>query len=402
MKQQLLIDQYLHKGQVEVFQNLKRFTIIVAGRRWGKTRLCAFILLVKALTIPKSKYWWISPTYKISDIGYEFFKKIIAKTPHVIKEADRKIILFNGSEIEFKSADTPDNLRGKGLSGVVFDEAAYIQEDVWIGIIRPTITINKGWAIFISTPNGKNWFYRLVLDAEGKEDWIVFHKPTSDNHYVPREELLDTEQSTPAIKFRQEYLAEFLDDSSSVFRNLTKQAVAPRDTTHNQHKGHSISIGVDLAKSDDFTVITGICETCKKQVFIDRSNNVDYLFQVKRLVANAERWKPESIVVETNNVGVMFIEALTREGLSIVEFTTTAQSKPDLIENLSVAIEMGELEILNDPIQLNELGAFGFEVNKLGRRSYSAPKGLHDDTVMGLALAYYGIKHKATHFVRFL
>ncbi len=224
------IKKLLHAGQYEVYKGLRRFTIVCAGRRWGKTRLACIILIIVALH-NKGIYWWIAPTYKIADIGWALFKGIVRPLRAQIKEGDRKAILSNGSEIHFKSADNPDNLRGEGLKGVIFDEAAFTKESVWISIIRPALADNQGWAIFISTPNGKNWFYNLTLQAEDDENWIVFTKPTSDNPYIPAEELEAAQLTTPEYIFKQEYLAEFIDDNLSVFRGITKASTLSREAT---------------------------------------------------------------------------------------------------------------------------------------------------------------------------
>jgi hypothetical protein len=387
----LNLNKLLHKGQKEVVRNLKRFTIIIAGRRWGKTRLAALILLTKSLE-KKGIYWWIAPTYKQSDIAWNLLKKLVSKLPVEIKEADRKIQI-NGSEIVCKSADNPDNLRGEGLSGVVFDEAAFVKEEVWKSVIRPSLSDKQGWCIFISTPNSKNWFYKLTLEAEGKEDWIVFVKPTSDNPHIPANEIEDARNSIPVYVFEQEYLAKFLDDSTSVFRGISKVFKARQENKPKLHPKHEIVFGVDWGKENDFTVITGICRDCKEQVLFDRFNKIDYIFQTERLKAHYERWKPIRVIVEANSIGAPLIEQLKRDGLPIEGFLTTASSKPDLIENLSLAIETEVIKLIDEPVLMNELQLFGMETNKLGKRSYSAPSGYHDDCVISLALAWYGAKN---------
>ena len=86
-------------------------------------------------------------------------------------EADHYILFPNGGEIWVKSADKEDNLRGAGLSGVVLDEMAQIKEEVWTDILRPALTDHKGWAMFIGTPKGKNWVYRMWNKADILPGW---------------------------------------------------------------------------------------------------------------------------------------------------------------------------------------------------------------------------------------
>lgn len=385
----------LHIAQLEIWNGLKRFTIVIAGRRFGKTLLGLLIILYWALS-DKGVYWWISPNYPIGNIAWRKAKNLVSKIPFKdINIVDRTITLPNKSIIVFKSADRPNSLRGEGLKGAVLDEVAFMEEEVWNQSIRPALVDKNGKALFLTTPKGKNWIYRLYLEAQNKEDWITFQKPTSDNPYIPKEEIELARKTTPFYIFQQEYLAQFIDNATSIFRNINTEA---KETNPKEHVGHDIYLGVDLAKQADFTVITAICKTCNEQLFIDRSNNLEYLFQEKRIEAHVDRWKPKGIVVETNNIGIPFIEGLKRKGLSIIEFTTTAHSKPNLIEDLAIAIEMGQLKLLDNKLQLNELGAFGFTMNKLGLRSYEATAG-HDDIVMALALAYYGTKHRKDIFL---
>ncbi|MCP5013774.1 MAG: hypothetical protein GY938_00655, partial [Ketobacter sp.] len=74
------------------------------------------------------------------------------------------------------------------------------------------------------------------------------------------------------------------------------------------------------------------------------------------------------------------------QGLPITGFTTTAQSKPRLIESLRLTLEKEQMQFLNIPIATAELEAFEMKVNAMGRPSYSAPAGVHDDTIIARAL----------------
>jgi hypothetical protein len=73
----------------------------------------------------------------------------------------------------------------------------------------------------------------------------------------------------------------------------------------------------------------------------------------------------------------------------IVPFETTATSKPPLIESLVLAFEREECQWQADPIWTGELEAYEAKYSATtGRPSYSAPEGLHDDTVIARALAW--------------
>jgi hypothetical protein len=127
--------------------------------------------------------------------------------------------------------------------------------------------------------------------------------------------------------------------------------------------------------------------TCRKEVAKDRFNQIDYSFQRERIKVLAIHWKVSSILAESNSMGEPNAEALQRDGLPVTMFATTATSKPPLIENLALALERTEWQFIDDPIWTAELEAYERKVNMAtGRSSYSAPEGVHDDTVIARAL----------------
>jgi hypothetical protein len=193
---------------------------------------------------------------------------------------------------------------------------------------------------------------------------------------------------TPERIFKQEYLAEFLEDEGAVFRKVEERAKAsPQDKPI---EGHRYTFGVDWARDNDFTAIAVIDATIREMVHLERFNEISWSLQRGRLSALAAFWQPEVIWAEANSIGGPNIEALQAEGLPVQSFTTTASSKGPLVESLALALEKGEIAILNDPVLVGELLAYSMERLPSGRWIYSAPAGLHDDTVIALALAWHG------------
>lgn len=200
----------LHPGQREVDECSARFVVCVCGRRWGKTtygvRKC-----FKGALQTGGIYWWIAPSYKVANIGWRMTKKLAALMGDLVevKEADKCIKFKNGGEIWMKSADDPDSLRGEKLSGAVFDEFAQIKPETWTEVIRPALSDLKGWALFIGTPKGKNWAYRLYQMGTMREDWASFRKPTSTNPYIDKAEIEAARLDMSQESFAQEYEADF-------------------------------------------------------------------------------------------------------------------------------------------------------------------------------------------------
>lgn len=205
----VVIDYKPHTKQKEVHNDPSRFKVLNWGRRTGKSTLAIHETFKRAI-MDRGRYWIISPTYKQSKNIY--WRSLINQLPlEDIKRNETELIMTlpNGSLIELKGADQPDSLRGAGIEGVILDEYAFMKPDVWEEIIRPMLLDSRGWAIFISTPNGFNHFYELSEVAKNKKNWEYFHATTYDNPYIDAEELDIEKEHTDPDTFAQEYLGEF-------------------------------------------------------------------------------------------------------------------------------------------------------------------------------------------------
>jgi len=152
----------LHPAQLEIFNSEKRFKVVAAGRRFGKSRLAAWILLIKALQSDEKDVFYIGPTFQqAKDIMWLMLKELGEPFIAAAHENTAVLTLTNGRRIYLKGSDRPDTLRGVGLAYVVLDEYASMKPVVWEQIIRPTLADVRGGALFIGTPAGKNHFYDL-------------------------------------------------------------------------------------------------------------------------------------------------------------------------------------------------------------------------------------------------
>lgn len=201
----------LHSGQLDLDRSDARFQVVVCGRRFGKTTY-GVLKCAKGALRTGGLYWWVGPSYKVAGIGWKMFKELVRGLPEemvTIREADMQIIFSNGGSVVIKSADNPDSLRGDKLSGVVLDEFAQIREETWTDVLRPSLADLKGWALFIGTPKGKNWAYRLFEGAKVKPDWAAFRKPTSTNPYIDQAEIESARLDMSEESFAQEFEADF-------------------------------------------------------------------------------------------------------------------------------------------------------------------------------------------------
>ena len=376
----------LHHAQYIINSCDSRFRVVSAGRRFGKTRLA--VLECLAVANEGKRAWWISPTYKMSNVGWRPLRQMASRIPGaVIRKAEREVVIPGGGLVAVRSADNPDALRGEGLDFVVMDEAAYIMPEAWIEAIRPALSDRLGRALFISTPRGRNWFWDIHRKGGVEPDWSSFTYPTSANPFMPAGEIEAARAELPEIIFRQEYLAEFVDSEGAVFRRVHDAArLEPREPQPGQYVG-----GVDVAASVDYTVITVLDAQTKEMVAIDRFNRVDYPVLEDRIAACYAKWGLTGMVIEANSIGQGVIDHLQNRGMNIIPFTTTNATKHGIIQSLQSAFEHGQIKIIDDPVLVGELLSFESKKTNSGNFTYSAPEGQHDDCVMSLALAWYAV-----------
>ena len=216
------LDVKLHPAQLEIFNSDARFKVVSAGRRFGKSRLAAWILIIKALQSTEKDVFYIGPTFQQSkDIMWNMLKELLHGTDLIesTHENTATMKLTNGRRISLKGSDRPDTLRGVGLAYVVLDEYASMKVEVWEQIIRPTLADVKGGALFIGTPAGKNHFYDLWLEAEKNEDWEAFQYNSTDNPLIDPEEIRVAKETMSSQAFRQEFEASFVSFTGGIFKS---------------------------------------------------------------------------------------------------------------------------------------------------------------------------------------
>jgi len=203
----------LRHAQGEVFNDRTRFRVLVAGRRFGKSYLACIELVRGAIERPGETFFYCAPTYRMAkDISWKVLKRLVPTSWIKSKnETDLKLELVNGSMIELKGTENAMALRGRSLSGVVLDEAAFMDQTVWSEVIRPALADKQGWGLFISTPDGTaSWFYELwQYAATDDPNWKRWSFTTIEGGNVPPEEVEAARAQLDARTFRQEFEASF-------------------------------------------------------------------------------------------------------------------------------------------------------------------------------------------------
>jgi phage terminase large subunit-like protein len=231
--------------QLKVWQDPHRFKVLACGRRTGKSNLAIKLTLAKALEAPEgSAVVYVAPTLgQARQIAWDALLdqgRDIIKSAHV-NQLD--ITLVTGRKIHIRSAENPDTLRGLKLYFAVLDEAAFIKdESTWTKIIRPALSDLEGQALFVSSPDGRNWFHDLYQYAQKDEDdeWVSFHFTTKDNPTIPAKEIEAAKKTLSTLVFKQEFEASFSTAGQVIFKEEWIK-------TGEEPKFGSYVVAVDLA-----------------------------------------------------------------------------------------------------------------------------------------------------------
>jgi hypothetical protein len=205
-----------HSAQLEFHNSNARYRIAAYGRQGGKSTACLNELISKAWNNPSTKYWYVSPTYDQAKIQYRRLVGMFSTCWNVLlkkNQTELRVKFINQSEIRFVSGEVFQNLRGETLNGCILDEVRELPPDLWTMVIRPMLTTTKGFACFVSTPNGYDAFYDLFEQAKLNVDgqWQHFHAPSTCNPLFTQEELEQAKREMGLAEFEQEILAEFRD-----------------------------------------------------------------------------------------------------------------------------------------------------------------------------------------------
>lgn len=373
-----------HQNQIKIHQAInntpcKYFTLDI-GRQFGKSMLAQN----QAVDFMINQGWsgaWVSPTYKQAkkvsdelDANFEGLfqynkSELTMKTP-------------NGGQMQFFSSERYDNIRGFTFDFLIIDEAAHQAEEAWTEVLRATVLVKGKKVLFVSTPKGKNWFHTMYQLGKTDDNYTSFKFSSYDNPLIDPKEIDAARQTLPEHIFRQEYLAEFLDNGSGVFINID-ECIGKGKPTSNYFAG------IDLGRADDYTVLT-IVNDNNEEVYCERWRHMEWSAIIGNIVEQLNKFKPYT-KVEANQAQDAIYEQI-RDKINypksrVLPFVTTSKNKQPIIEDLIVQFEQKSLKFIGHEWQKSELESFTYEYNLKTRAiKYSAPTGLHDDYVMSRAI----------------
>ena len=395
----------LHVTQREVYEDDSRYKVLACGRRWGKDTLLDRVMLLAMLR--GQNIAALYPRDIDADKVRERHRQILydleaQKLVKWHKMPSRVTATFSNGTIRYYTAKNHESIRGSSLDWFICNEAGEVSQmidlgNVWEKTVRPALLDRRGRAYFAGTPKGLTSFYVIYQrGVDSVEGWRSWRYSTYENPFISREEIeqmIQQERMSPKA-VQQEIHAMFIETGGSVFANLEQVCILqPREPKDIPPR--TTIIGIDVGGGVDYTALSVMSSTTTPiaEYHLYRMRNPSVKKTLAYLVEIIQQWQPIEVIVETNAIGEYYYQELlvqlSGQGIAVTPFVTNSSSKAEIIAALRYGLENKRLLLTNDETGMAELSSYEQRRRESGHISYSAPKNLHDDTVMARALAYY-------------
>ena len=368
--------------------------MLIWHRRARKTSTALEKIALEAFNVPNKIYWIVYPTKTQA-------KEAIWKDPNMLfriirpemverqNEIELTLYLKGGSILILKGADEPDTLRGNDPYGIIFDEFDTMKYEAW-GILEPVIRANGGWAWFIGTFKGKRHLWQLKQKGQSDNpEWKSWVLKASTSGVIAKDQLEQAKESMTQALFNQEFECEPIEGEGAVFKGVGAIMTAvPRGPIEE----HTYTVGVDLGKYEDYTVISVFDRANNSQVYRDRFRNQEWRYVKGKIREISKHYNKALVTVDSTGLGDPIYEDLGRMSIPVEAFKFTQQSKKDLIDKLQIWIELKRVKLILQPEVQDEYDNYSYELTPEGRTKYGAPDGFHDDIVTADALGVWNLQ----------
>ena len=398
-KKAVNLDLSFLEHQRPVFNSEARYVVYAKGRRAGGTEGAARkALQLMLIDHPGCAILWVDTVHRnILRYVKRYFLPRLRPLPQSIggeemyrwRVMEKTLSFYNGSYIDFGSADNPENLEGFAYDYIFLNEAGIIlwNAELYHSTLAPMAIEGKGakW-FFVGAPKGKNLFAEFFARGQNPDepDWESFRHTSADNPIVNKSYVEEMRKRMPEQLFRQEILAEFIDDAG-FFKNLETLVGAPREVEG--ASGIEYVIGLDLAKQVDYTVAWVGRLDSRRGVYCERYNRLEWPTQVLRIKELARLFNNAVVLLDATSFGgAIAMDDISAAGVSVVPMVFTPRTKEEVLTALAVDIEQERLKICHHEETMAEMRAFQQISLVGGTTRLSAPPGFHDDCVIALAL----------------
>jgi hypothetical protein len=330
-----------HKFQREIHAGLRRFSVVIAHRRFGKTVLAVNTLVDAALRCrkPDGRFSYIAPfRSQAKAVAWDYLKKFALTVPGtLLAEADLSVEFPNKARVRLYGSDNPDSMRGLYFDGAVLDEVADMRPETWGEVVRPALSDRLGWCLFIGTPKGPNLLHDLFLHAQEDPSWFAGFYPVDETNLIAESELELARSVMSANSYRQEFLCDFTASSDNVLIPVDLASDAARRTMDERMlAGLPKIMGVDVARfGGDRSVIFRRCGLAAYTPVV--LEQIDNMALVGRVVNEIVNWQPDAVFVDAGR-GEGVIDRLRQLGHDVIE--VNFGGKPDSPRYQNRRVEM--------------------------------------------------------------
>jgi hypothetical protein len=313
-----------HKYQAEIHEKLKRFSVLVCHRRFGKTFLAIATLIDAAISTDREnlRFGYIAPFQKqAKQVAWDYLKQFALPIPGTVaNESETSITFLNGARIRLYGSDNGTAMRGLFFDGVVCDEIADFRPETWPEIIRPALTdsYHKGWCLFIGTPKGLNQFYDLYQYAQTDPEWYAGMYRVDETNILDKEEIKMARNTMSDSQYRREFLCDFsasMDNALITIDKVTDASAIKR--TEGEVLGSAKILGVDVARfGSDRSVIQkrkGLA-AYEPKIFDD----IDNMTLAGMVAQEINDWEPDAVFIDAGR-GEGVIDRLRQLGYFVSE-----------------------------------------------------------------------------------
>jgi len=427
-----------HASQREWLLDDHQVKVAACGRRWGKTESAAVDVATYAVAFRGSIQMIVAPTYDQSRLISDTVERLLSSNSltrrHLrVTKTPYPDIRYRESRITARTADDDGrNLRGQCADRVIVDEAAFVRDTVVAEVIGPMLADRNGQLVMISTPFGKNHFYRAfiegqkgstespcstvprgVLGGAASARTRSFRFPSWANPYISREYIDFQRTVLTERQFKVEYEAQFVDDQSAVFpwehiEAALEEQSKPRLGARSSENSVPVA-GIDWARYSDYTAIVILAVNTEQStagddpiasfdryrlLALDRFGGMEWGTQVERITGLLQTYGVISVAADQTSVGDPVLEMLRNTlgqrnmaNIDVEGVVFTNQVKRELVDNLAVRLANREIKFPYIEQLVRELQFYEYELTEAGNVRTRARCGHHDDCVMALALA---------------
>lgn len=416
--------------QEKFLEDKSKKIIACAGRQVGKSLISAAKALWFSLAYPKSSTLIVSATQRQSSLMFEKIVEYIESSQlleeSVLRGTRTKILFSNGSKI----AALPCGRHGASLRGhtanlILIDEASFVPEEVITQVMNPMLSTTDGTMIMISTPYDKaHYFYRMF----NSPNWSKYHFKTSENPKVKPEFLKEQREEIGERQFRQEYLAEFVDDEKTYFpMELLRSAVhlcgdekkscdyclvisGAKDPSGELYAGYDpggmtdpaalvVAEKLKASETDDskpaFRVVLTKTLLVKQRGKNNSSSDVYTQFTVE-ISDLHKKLHFKRVLVDSTGLGSPILSHCKELQLPVEGVNLNRVRQEQIFSNLKILFEQKKVALPDSLNLLSSLNCIVAKRNRIGGYSFDHLSGTHDDLAFALALAVWAGRQSAS------